>query len=276
MNIQQIEEMLISAGIEPNEARAEVKIMIQDICQWSPMDMIMGKTFDESKLAEVYAVAQERVATRRPLQHLLGKAYFFGNYYKVTEDVLIPRDETEILVKKALDLIRLNGLHDVLDIGTGSGCIACSIALNVDSYVLGVDISSDALRVALENASLLNLNNKAVFRKSDLYSKIRENEKFDVIVSNPPYIPKGTQLQKEVEYDPALALFTEDEDGLEFYFRIIEGAKGVLKPNGFILFECGVGQAQKIKQLFAQNGFGNIEIEKDLAGIERVVLAQML
>jgi len=122
----------------------------------------------------------------------------------------------------------------------------------------------------------LNLNNKAVFRKSDLYSKIRENEKFDVIVSNPPYIPKGTQLQKEVEYDPALALFTEDEAGLEFYFRIIEGAKGVLKPNGFILFECGVGQAQKIKQLFAKNGFGNIEIEKDLAGIERVVLAQML
>lgn len=276
MNIQQIEDLLIAAGIEPNEAKAEVKIMLQDICNWSPMDIILGKPLDESKLGVVYELAQERVKTRKPLQHLLGKSFFYGNYYKVNENVLIPRDETELLVKKALEIIKKGGLHDILDIGTGSGCIACSIALNADTYVLGVDISSEALRVALENASLLNLNNKAVFRKSDLYSKIRENEKFDMIVSNPPYIPKGTPLQKEVEYDPELALFTQDEEGLEFYIRIIEGARDFLKPNGFLVFECGVDQAQKIKRIFAQKGFGNIEIENDFAGIERVVVAQLL
>lgn len=275
MNIQEIEQLLIDSGIEPNEARAEVKIMIQDICNWSLMDMLMERPFDESKLSEVASIARERAETHKPIQHLIGKAYFSGNFYKVTKDVLIPRDETEILVKKALDIIKQNGLKDILDIGTGSGCIACTIAQQADTYVLGVDISSEALRIALENASNLNLNNKAVFRKSDIYSKLRDNEQFDMIVSNPPYIPIGTELQKEVQFEPALALFAEDE-GLAFYKRIISGAKDFLKENGFILFECGIGQAQKIKYLLAENSFGNIEIINDLAGIERVIVAQYL
>ena len=276
MNIQDIEKILIDAGIEVNEARVEVKLMLQEICHWSPMDMIMNRPLNTDRLPEVAVMARKRAETRIPLQHLLGQAYFYGDNYKVTKDVLIPRDETELLVKKSLDLISKYGLNDVLDIGTGSGCIACAIAKNSNTYVLGVDISSDALRIALENASNLNLNNKAVFRKSDLFSKIRDNEKFDIIVSNPPYIPRGTQLQKEVEYDPELALFADDAEGVDFYKRIVAGAKSFLKSNGFILFECGVNQAQIIKRIFAENGFGNIEIEKDLAGIDRVVSAQLL
>lgn len=275
MNIPEIEQILINAGIEPNEAKAEVKIMIQDICNWSPMDILMGRPLDEEKLEEVSKVAMERAKTRRPLQHLIGKAHFYGNFYKVTSDVLIPRDETEILVKEALEIIKRENLHDVLDIGTGSGCIACSIAINADTYVLGVDISSDALRIALENASNLNLNNKAVFRKSDIYSKLRGNEKFDLIVSNPPYIPKGTSLQKEVEFDPPLALFTEDSEGLEFYKKIIIGASSYLRVGGYILFECGIGQAQRIEEILVENSFIDVRIIKDLAGIDRVVVAKL-
>ena len=275
MNIPEIEQILINAGIEPNEAKAEVKIMIQDICNWSPMDILMGRPLDEEKLEEVSKVAIERAKTRRPLQHLIGKAHFYGNFYKVTSDVLIPRDETEILVKEALEIIKRENLHDVLDIGTGSGCIACSIAINADTYVLGVDISSDALRIALENASNLNLNNKAVFRKSDIYSKLRDNEKFDLIVSNPPYIPKGTSLQKEVEFDPPLALFTEDSEGLEFYKKIITGASSYLRVGGYILFECGIGQAQLIEEILVENSFIDVRIIKDLAGIDRVVVAKL-
>ena len=276
MNIQEIIKILTDAGIELNEAEAEVKLMIRDVCKLSPIDIILERPVDLSRLDEVAEFARRRAQTGRPIQQILGFAYFYGNKYSVNEYVLIPRDETELLVQKALQIIKANGFKTVLDIGTGSGCIACSIALNSDTYVLGVDISSDALRIALENASTLNLNNKAVFRKSDVYSKINPNETFDVIISNPPYIPEGTPLQKEVEFDPKLALFTKDSEGLEFYKKIAEGAKGILKENGYLLFESGAGQAQKIKKILAQNGFCDIEIEKDLAGIERVVSARFL
>lgn len=276
MNIQEIIKILTDAGIELNEAEAEVKLMIRDVCKLSPIDIILERPVDLSRLDEVAEFARRRAQTGRPIQQILGFAYFYGNKYSVNEYVLIPRDETELLVQKALQIIKANRFKTVLDIGTGSGCIACSIALNSDTYVLGVDISSDALRIALENASTLNLNNKAVFRKSDVYSKINPNETFDVIISNPPYIPEGTPLQKEVEFDPKLALFTKDSEGLEFYKKIAEGAKGILKENGYLLFESGAGQAQKIKKILVQNGFCDIEIEKDLAGIERVVSARFL
>ncbi len=276
MNIQEIIKILTEAGIELNEAEAEVKLMLRDICKWNPVDILLERPLDTSRLDEVAEYARRRAESRKPIQQILGFAYFYGNRYRVTEDVLIPRDETELLVQKALKIISANSFKTILDIGTGSGCIACSVAINSDTYVLGVDISSDALRIALENASMLNLNNKAVFRKSDVYSKINPGETFDMIISNPPYIPAGTVLQKEVEFDPPLALFTKDSEGLEYYQRITEGARGILKEGGYLLFECGLGQAQKIKRILAKNGFGNIEIDKDLAGIERVISAQLL
>ncbi len=276
MNIQEIIKILTDAGIEPNEAEAEVKLMVREICNWSPIDIILERPLDTSKLDTVNEYAKRRAQTGRPIQQILGFANFYGKRYRVTEDVLIPRDETELLVEKALRIIFANQFKTILDIGTGSGCIACSIAANSETYVLGVDISSDALRIALENATTLNLNNKAVFRKSDIYSKINPNEKFDMIISNPPYIPEGTPLQKEVEFDPKLALFTKDAEGLEFYTKIAEGAADVLNPGGYILFECGQGQAQKIKKILAVNNFIDIEIDKDLAGIERVISARIL
>lgn len=196
-----------------------------------------------------------------------------GEFFRVTPDVLIPRDETELLVTRAIEIIRKEDFKDVLDIGTGSGCIACTIAKQTDAVVLGVDISSDALRIALDNVTKLGINNRAVFRKSDLYSSVRDEEKFDMIISNPPYIPYGTELSAEVMHEPAQALFAE-ENGLAIYRRIIEDASKYLKPNGYIMFELGIDEAQSVAGMLEKE-FQDIVIEKDFAGIDRVIYARL-
>lgn len=269
MNIQTITKILTDAGIEENEAKIEVKMLLEHFCGITEKDRILGVEPDEKAFALLKEKAEYRAKTREPIQYIIGEAYFMGEYFKVTPDVLIPRDETEILVRKAIEIIKDKPACAVLDIGTGSGCIACTIAKNTDAYVLGVDISSDALRVALDNVTKLGINNRAVFRKSDLFSKVREEEKFDIIVSNPPYIPKTFEFAPEVLHEPKLALIAE-ENGLEFYRKITaEGAK-FLKPEGWLLFELGIGEAQAVKE-FMQKDFTDIKIEKDLAGIDRII-----
>ena len=146
-----------------------------------------------------------------------------------------------------------------------------------DAQVIGVDISTDALQVALENATKLNLFNKGIFRKSDIFSNVRNEgegrEKFDIIISNPPYIPHSDKetLEKEVHFDPALALFAADEHGIEFYDVITKQAPDYLNEGGYLVFELGIGQSSKVAELMASSGFEKIEIQKDLAGIERVI-----
>ena len=270
--------ILISAGIEENEANAEVKLLIEKFCNLSAVDIVMGKKLDERKLNLVIQKAQERARTRKPIQHIIGYGYFMGEKFEVTKDTLIPRDETELLVRKAVDIINKNNYKIALDVGTGTGCIACMIAQHSIAQVIGLDISSDALQIALNNASRLNLYNKAIFRKSDIFSNVRESEKFDIVVSNPPYIPlkEKANIQKEVSFDPDLALYTNDDNGLEFYERISKDAHKVLKPKGHIAFEIGLGQSEDVKNILEKNNFENIEIEKDLAGIDRVISAQLI
>ena len=181
-----------------------------------------------------------------------------------------PFEQPQALLK-LLKLLR-NNFEDVLDIGTGSGCIACTIAKQTKATVLGVDISSDALRVALDNVTKLGINNRAIFRKSNLFEKIREGESFDIILSNPPYIPIGTELSQEVMSEPSLALFAE-ENGLKFYRQIIEQAPDFLNEGGYLMFELGIDQADSVNE-FMKKDFNNILIIKDLAGIERVILGQ--
>lgn len=273
MNIQTITKILIDAGIEKNEAKKEIKMLLEHFCSYTEMDKIRGTALDEVQLSTLKEKVLERVKTRKPVQYIIGEAYFMGEFFKVTPDVLIPRDETEILVTRAIELIKKHSLKDVLDIGTGSGCIACTIAKQTPATVLGVDISSDALRVALDNVTKLGINNRAVFRKSDLFSKVREEEKFDLIISNPPYIPTGTELSAEVQHEPKEALFAE-ENGLKLYREIVEQAPGFLKPGGWLMFELGIGEAVQVKR-FMEVFFKDIVIEKDLAGIERVIFAQL-
>ena len=277
MSIQEIVNILTSAGIEETEANAEVKLLIEKFCNMTAIDIIMGKKLDESKLNIVKQKAKERAKTRMPIQHIIGYGYFMGEKFEVTKDTLIPRDETELLVRKSVDIINKNNYKLALDVGTGTGCIACMVAQNSLAQVIGLDISSDALQIALNNASRLNLYNKAIFRKSDIFSNVRENEKFDIIISNPPYIPlkEKANIQKEVLFDPDLALYTNDEKGLEFYERISKDAYKVLNPKGHIAFEIGIGQSNYVKDILEKNKFKNIEIEKDLAGIDRVISGQL-
>lgn len=272
MNIQKITNLLINAGIEENEAKTEVKMLLEHFCQYTEIDRLKGIELDSEKISLVHEKVLERIENRKPIQHIIGKAWFMGEYFKVTPDVLIPRDETELVVSKAIDIIKENNLKNILDIGTGSGCIACTIAKRTKAVVLGIDISSDALRIALDNVTALGINNRAVFRKSDLYSKIREEEKFDMIISNPPYIPYGTPLSPEVMHEPKEALFA-DENGLKIYREIIESAPQFLNSNGWIIFELGINEAHAVENFLAKD-FKNITILKDFAGIDRIIYAQ--
>lgn len=273
MNIQELTKILTDAGIEENEAKYEIKMLLEHFCNISSKDIILGKEVSEEQYNFIKEKVLYRAEKRVPIQYIIGQGWFMGNVFKVTNEVLIPRDETEILVRKAIEIINENSFEDVLDIGTGSGCIACSIAKNTKATVLGVDISSDALRIALDNVTALNINNRAIFRKSDIFEKIRAGETFDVIVSNPPYIPYGTELSKEVMYEPSLALFAE-ENGLVFYRKIIEQAPQYLNPEGYLMFELGIGEADTVKEMMAKD-FTNVTVLKDFAEIDRVIFGKI-
>ena len=275
MSIVEIVKILTSAGIEQSEANAEVKMLIEHFCGYSAVDIVMGKRLDEGKLSIVKEKAQLRARTRMPIQQILGFAYFMGDKFKVSKDTLIPRDETEILARKAIDIINKNNLKSALDIGTGTGILACTIAKYTLSKTTALDVSDNALKIAEENIKNLDLSEKVKTLKSNLFEKV--SEKYDLIVSNPPYIPlsKKTTIQKEVTFDPDLALYTKDEKGLDFYEKISKNAKNYLNKNGYLLFEMGLGQSEDIKQTLEQEGYKNIQIEKDLAGIDRVIIAQI-
>lgn len=277
MLIQDIEKILTDSGIEPNEAKVEVRLLIEHFAGYSLVDILMGKKLTEDKLKIVEEKAKLRAKTREPIQYIIGLADFMGEKFLVNKDVLIPRDETELLVRKAIEIIKENNFKMVLDMCTGSGCIACMIAKLTNSQAMGVDISTEAIHTAFKNMEKFGLYNKAIFRKSDIYSKIREDEKFDLIVSNPPYIPPKEKetIQEEVSYEPDLALYTTDEKGLAFYEKIIKDAPKFLNKGGYLMFELGIGQSTSVAQLMKKAGFENIKVLKDLANIDRVIFGTL-
>lgn len=221
-----------------------------------------------------------RRGANEPLQYITGEQNFMGYDFSVTPDVLIPRFDTEILVENVLACIRLGGAKalKVLDMCTGTGCIAVSLALIAKKYgisleVVGVDISDKALSVAAENAARLKAENVS-FIQSDLFEAVPET-KFDIVVSNPPYIESDVieSLEPEVkDYEPRLAL-DGSADGLCFYRRIVSRAHEFLNKGGRIYFEIGCGQAAAVSRMFTEAGFKDVEIIKDLAGLDRVVTA---
>ncbi len=277
MSIQEILKILTDSGIEPNEANVEVKMLLEHFADYGFKDIIAGKKLTADKIAIVKEKALLRAKTRQPIQHIIGFADFMGEKFIVNPSVLIPRDETEFLVRKAVDIINENNFKTALDIGTGSWCIACMIAKHTDCQIIGLDVSKDALNTALDNASRLNLFNKAIFRKSDIFSNVKPGESFDIIVSNPPYIPpcEKENIQTEVKFDPENALFTQDEKGLEFYEKITKQAPEILNKGGYLLYELGIGQSEDVKNIMVSNGFKDVEIIKDLAGIDRVISAHI-
>ena len=211
--------------------------------------------------------------TRIPLQHLTGVQEFMGLEFRVNEHVLIPRQDTEILVETALEKIITKKPLRVLDMCTGSGCILLSVLSygrkKCEITGVGVDVSDKALQVAKENAR--NLQVDAEWIESDLFSGV--SEKFDMILSNPPYIPSAVikTLQPEVrEHDPLLALDGK-EDGLYFYRKITEESRNYLQPGGWLIFEIGAEQREAVSSYLKQNGFVQVAVKKDLTGLDRVV-----
>lgn len=221
--------------------------------------------------AEEYRKCIEKRSERIPLQHITGVQEFMGHEFFVNEHVLIPRQDTEILVEHALD--KVEDGKKVLDMCTGSGCILLSILKRYQVQGTGADISSEALQVAERNRKHLALP-QVEWLQSDLFEKIEE--KYDVIVSNPPYIQTGVieSLQEEVRlHDPYIALDGK-EDGLYFYRRIIEDAKAYLEDGGWLLFEIGYDQTEPVTRLMEQAGYSEIHVKKDLSGLDRVAGAR--
>ncbi len=209
-----------------------------------------------------------RRKTREPLQHIFGFVPFYNIELKTDKRALIPRDETAILVEKALEFINAKNYKTVLDIGTGSGAIAISIKKNVDASVSAVDISEDALSLAKENAKLNET--EISFIKSDLFENV--SGKFDVILSNPPYIPTKDieKLEKELSFEPECAL-DGGSDGLDFYRDIIMDAKDHLNKNGLLMFEIGYDQGDAVRTLLSKSGFTENYLLKDYSGLDRIV-----
>ena len=269
-----IQSRLEEAGIE--EAGSDTGIILREYANVTLSDLFtdpdkeLDASVDMNKIEEVVSQRVKRI----PLQHIVGKTCFMGFDFEVSPDALIPRPDTEILTEEAL-----RDYHDgskFLDLCTGTGCIITSlIALTNDCYGVGTDISEAALNLAGKNADtiLADKRERLVFKQGDLYDALDEGEKFDVIISNPPYIRTADieGLMPEVkDHDPMLAL-DGGEDGLIFYRRIIEGAHEHLVKGGDLLLEIGCDQAEDVMNIMKTNGFIEINCIKDFAGNDRVV-----
>ena len=219
-----------------------------------------------------FSLIEKHIKEDVPLSHLVGFEYFYDRKYKVTKDVLSPRMETEELIYKVIEYVKASNKNKfkILDLCTGSGIIAITLKKELDQVsvdVIASDISEEAIEVAKENAQSHNATIK--FIKSDIFNNI--DDKFDIIVSNPPYIDRKDEVTMQdnvLKYDPHLALFAEEE-GMYFYRKIIEQAKDYLNENGVMFFEIGYDQKDKIIKLADMNGF-SAEVYRDINGRDRM------
>lgn len=259
---------LAEKGIE--NARLEAEWLLCEVLALDRVGLYLNfdKPLQENELAAYRAMVSRR-AQREPLQHILGNQEFMGLEFKTTPAALIPRNDTEILIHEAL---RVAGdARRILDIGAGSGCVAIALAKSLpEAAVVSVDISPAAIALAIDNATLNSVS--VDFRSGSLFEPV-VGEKFNLIVSNPPYIPSGDihGLQPEVrDYEPRLAL-DGGADGLDFYRQIIAVAPTHLFSDGWLLVETGIGQAGMVRELFTHAGFSAIYTAEDTVGIDRVV-----
>lgn len=228
----------------------------------------------DDEIVEKFKKIIDRRKLGEPLQYIINEANFYGYDFYVDEGCLIPRFDTENLVQKVIEIGNTFERPDILEIGAGSGAIASTIAMELPkSRVTGVDISYAALRVCNINKDKYKIENLQ-FIKSDLFSEVKSC--FDIIVSNPPYIKQNDMetLQKEVQYEPKLAL-DGGVDGLDFYRIISKKSVEHLKIGGYLVFEIGYDQGLEVKELLLSHGFNKIDIIKDIQGHDRVVVAVM-
>ena len=256
------------------EAELDARLLLEEVCGTDRNDLLVhGDKEVPPEQCDRYVEYIQRRQKREPLQQITGYQEFMGLRFKVTPDVLIPRQDTEILVEEVMRYLH-DGMH-ILDMCTGSGCILLSLLkYSNDCEGTGCDISEPALKVAEENAKELSLN--ASFVQSNLFENI--SGKYEFIVSNPPYIPTGvipTLMEEVRDHEPVSALDGR-EDGLYFYREIVEKAGEYLYPGGMLFFEIGYDQAEKVSSLMREAGYQEVTVCKDLAGLDRVVYGTLL
>lgn len=264
--LQNAREVLLNNGIDPREAR----LLLAFVMKIKKEELIKYKECSKLEYKEFEEILNRRISGE-PFAYIVGYKEFMKLNFKVNSDVLVPREDTELLVEKVIELAekKTEKKVKILDMCTGSGCIAISLAKYLNNVeVVAVDISQNALNVAKENARINNV--EINFINSNLFDNV--HNRFDIIVSNPPYIKTKviSELQKEVKKEPILAL-DGGESGLYFYENILKESNKYLSVDGIVTFEIGFDQAKDVVNLFKKYDFKDIEVKKDLSGNDRVV-----
>lgn len=269
---RQLQEFLPEDEVSPH-----VYWLLESLFGKSRMDVVLDRSVEpkeeeENKLEE----AISRLQKQEPIQYVLGEAFFYGRTFRVNPAVLIPRPETEELIQLISSQHKEERNLKILDIGTGSGCIAISLALELpQAMVSAIDISKEALAVAGENASALGAS--VDFILADILQSSPEFPPLDIIVSNPPYVRyQESSLMKAnvLDWEPHLALFVENDDALLFYRRISELASEKLIAGGLLYFEINEALGKEVAELLQQQGFNSIIIHQDMKGKDRMVSAK--
>ena len=261
-------------GFSSDEAKLEARFILEHVLKTTQKEIIQKSDLqiDTDNQTEIEYITEKRIAGI-PLPYLLGEWSFYGRTFKVNPHVLIPRADTEILIEKALSKINANDLYEILDLGCGTGIIGITIALERPlSNVTLIDQSEHAIQNTKENQTLHQVTN-VMIQKSDWFSAL-DQTRFDVILSNPPYLEDNDpHLSQGLEDEPLDALVS-GPTGIEAIQYIIENAKNHIKPSGWLFIEHGYNQAIILKDLFEKNGYQHIENANDIHGIHRVTFAQ--
>lgn len=261
------------------DAALDARFLLEEVCGTNLQTLLV---FPEKKVTEEevnqYRAFIQRRKDREPTAMILGEWDFMGLTFRLNKSTLIPEQDTEVLVETALEELKRRGLGEaplrILDLCTGSGCILLSLLHELrNAGGLGTDLSEEALEAARENAVRLGLQERAAFRQGDLWEPVGD-ERFDLIVSNPPYVPTEVipTLEPEVRCGEPYAALDGGEDGLVFYRRIMREAAGHLKPSGIIIVESGFDEAPQIAALMQEQKLRGIRTVKDYGGLDRVVL----
>lgn len=272
--------ILEQAGLP--DAALDARFLLEEVCGTNLQTLLV---FPEKKVTEEevnqYRAFIQRRKDREPTAMILGEWDFMGLTFRLNKSTLIPEQDTEVLVETALEELKRRGLGEaplrILDLCTGSGCILLSLLHELrNAGGLGTDLSEEALEAARENAVRLVLQERAAFRQGDLWEPVGD-ERFDLIVSNPPYVPTEVipTLEPEVRCGEPYAALDGGEDGLVFYRRIMKEAAGHLKPSGIIIVESGFDEASQIAALMQDQKFRGIRTVKDYGGLDRVVLGAL-
>ena len=268
------------SGAFSDNHRLEAELLLAAVLDLERMKLYLQLDRPLSKSErDAFKLLLRRRAEGEPIAYILGYRDFYRHRFKVSPAVLIPRPDTELLVESAFLAAKSLTAPRILDIGTGSGCVAISLAAELpESVVEAWEVSDEAIQVALINRSSVGVSNLTIIKQDALRDSAYKGEPYDIIVSNPPYIAaneRSLMSAETLKHEPQGALFPDDADGLTFYRYLAVNSRQALRPHGKIFLEIGMNQGEKVAQLFKDAGWRKIIVVKDLAGHDRVVVAEL-